>query len=389
MKANENWIDRLERKSAALYSTVIVVQTNDDRRIKEYVQHLVPNEASLSEKKVVIYDSYNGLTKVKYDSDRGVTEVPETGDEDDMFGSNAMKQIRNILDAETAKGKTGSKRGLPVTVVLKNMLAKEDVKNQALNLFSTADDIMGFGHRLVLFTPDKGLVNPQVLEKCQLIEPPLSLPSERRVILEGLISEDMFNLKFSQQEQDQMVNLTGGLDLNQTEGVLCETLRDYMMNGRNLDLGTVSQMKADQINKSSALRVKANVKLGFERVGGYPSLKQFIYESIILPMKEPERARALGIEQPKGAIIFGPPGTGKTIFAEALAKELGLPFVTLDPENFMSSYVGESERNLSGAIKVIEAMAPVVVFIDESMNRTVLPGVLGSVHPIPSVMPSN
>ena len=383
MNKDETWIDRLERKRDALYSTVIIVQTNDDKRIKEYLEHLVPNEEAINSKLVMIFDSYGGLFRAAWDAGtkenpgKGVIEVPDKSDSDDVFGD-AMKTIRKIMDAETKKGwdKKGEPKGFVVTVILKNMLSKDDIKNAALNLLSTADDVMGYGHTLVLFTPDKGLINPQVLEKCQLIEPPLSLPAERMDLLQGLI--DLWELKsLDQAAKDRMVALTGGLDLNQSEGVFCETLKDYMLT-KELDLTTVSQMKADQINKSSVLRVKANVKLGFERVGGYAPLKEFIRESIIMPLKEPERARALGIEQPKGAIIFGPPGTGKTIFAEALAKELSYPFVTLDPENFMSSYVGESERNLRTSIQVIEEMAPVVVFIDESVATTVR-----SVYPIP------
>lgn len=367
MNTNETWISRLVRKRDALYSPVMVVETNDDRRIKEYLQFLVPNESALSNRKVLIYDTYAGLSQAgwEYNDEGGkVIELPtKTGD--DLFGD-ALAEIQKILVAETKKGK--KKGGLQTTVILKNILEKDNVKNQALNLFSSSDDIIGFGHTLVLFTPDKGLVNPQVLEKCQLITPPLSLPSERMTLLQAVMGPAMYDIELSQEDQDRMVIMTSGLDLNQTEGVFCETLMDYIVNGRRLDLTMVSQMKADQINKTGNLRVEADVRFGFERVGGYEPMKRFITESIIMPMQEPERAKAIGIEQPKGAIIFGPPGTGKTIFAKALAKELGLPFVTLDPENFMSSYVGESERNLRNSIQIIEAMAPVVVFIDESMN---------------------
>jgi len=351
MKSNETWIDRLERKRDAFYSAVMIVVTNDDKRIKEYIKHLDP-----SDKRVFVYDTYSGLTERKKDARMDTrTDVPVG--KDDMF-ADPMASIRKALFDMEKRGDSV----VDVTVVIKNILAKEDVVNKALNMFSTNDELLAMNRTLVLFTPDKTLVNPQVLEKCQLIEPPLSLPSERRALLEGLLAS--FKLTLDQDIKDRFVLLTGGLDLNQTEGVLCETLNDYFQT-KVIDLSLVADVKSDQINKSSVLRVKSNVKLGFERVGGYEAVKQFIRESIVLPLKEPERAKRIGIEQPKGAIIFGPPGTGKTIIAEALAKELTYPFVTLDPENFMSSYVGESERNLRSAIQVIEGMAPVIVFIDE------------------------
>lgn len=382
MNKNLTWIDELKVKRESLYSTVLFVLTNDDKRIKEYIERLVPDKKALERKIVVVYDTYGGLSRVGRDSENRITLVPETDDGGDVFGADAMKSIQKIMDAESKKGPTlkwSEPKGRSVFVVLKNMLSKEDVKNSALNLLATDESVMGMGHTIVLFTPDKSLVNSMVLDKCQLIEPPLSLPDERRDILESL--DKNFGTNLGQDTKDRLVALTAGLDLNQTEGVLCETLGGYKTT-KVLDLNVVSDMKASQINKSSVLRVKGNVRNGFERVGGYSEVKRFITETIIMPMKEPDRARALGIEQPKGAIFFGPPGTGKTILVESLAKELGLPFVTLDPENFMSAFVGESEKNLRNSIQIIEAMAPVVVFIDESMADWRICSKASASHPL-------
>jgi transitional endoplasmic reticulum ATPase len=132
-----------------------------------------------------------------------------------------------------------------------------------------------------------------------------------------------------------------------------------------LDTSVVSKAKADIINKSPALQIKKDLAFGFERIGGYDALKDHIRKTIIMPLKDPERARSLGMDLPRGMILFGPGGTGKTVITKAIAKEIGMPFVTLNPENFMTSLVGESEKNLRNAFRLMREMSPIICFLDE------------------------
>jgi len=104
---------------------------------------------------------------------------------------------------------------------------------------------------------------------------------------------------------------------------------------------------------------------GFEAIGGYEYLKQFVRENIINVLSNPKKAEALGLRPPRGLLLFGPPGTGKTIFARALAKELKIPLLRFKTEHVVSKWYGETERNVSKAIKLAESVAPCIVFIDE------------------------
>lgn len=334
-----SWLDVLAERRKALYSTVVVVETNDERRVKQFL-----NDLTAKQKKVLIWDTYAGLTMREEGKDRPYAD-------NDDFMSNPASIVGKYLASES-KG----------TVVIKNILAQTDLPMKAINLWSTSDEIYASDATLVIFVPDKSLIDIRVLDKCILIQPPLSLPDERYSLLDFLLTE--LKMTLDRNEIDSLVQLTGGLDLNQVEAVFAETLLEF---GRTNVLNTalVGKAKADSINKSSILKVKMNSDRGFESIGGYEGLKTFIKNKIILPIREPARASALGVEQPRGFIMFGPGGTGKTVFAKALAKELAYPFVTLSPENFMSSYVGESERNLSKAIRIIEDMSPCIVFIDE------------------------
>jgi len=79
----------------------------------------------------------------------------------------------------------------------------------------------------------------------------------------------------------------------------------------------------------------------------------------------PEEARAFGVDVPKGVLIAGMPGCGKSLAAKAAAKQFGLPLLRLDTGRLMGKYNGDSERNLREALALAEAQAPCVLWIDE------------------------
>lgn len=82
-------------------------------------------------------------------------------------------------------------------------------------------------------------------------------------------------------------------------------------------------------------------------------------------VKNPESAEQFGLAFPKGMLLLGVPGCGKSLSAKAVASEWGLPLIKLDPSNLYNKYIGESEGNFKRAMKAAERMSPVVLWIDE------------------------
>ncbi|MGB9804672.1 ATP-binding protein [Desulfofundulus sp.] len=101
-------------------------------------------------------------------------------------------------------------------------------------------------------------------------------------------------------------------------------------------------------------------RLGFDDVGGMEQTKEFFRRCIIKPVREGRAARV-----PMGVLLLGPAGTGKTILAEAVAKESGVNCCSLNVGKLLGSYVGQSERNLERALECIHALAPTIVIVDE------------------------
>ncbi len=82
-------------------------------------------------------------------------------------------------------------------------------------------------------------------------------------------------------------------------------------------------------------------------------------------MARPEKAEEFGLDFPRGVLLLGVPGCGKSLAAKAVAAEWRLPLLKLDPSNLYNKYIGESERNFKRAMEAAERMAPVVLWIDE------------------------
>ncbi len=105
--------------------------------------------------------------------------------------------------------------------------------------------------------------------------------------------------------------------------------------------------------------------VSYEDIGGLQEEMQNVREMIELPLKHPELFDRLGIDPPKGVLLHGPPGTGKTMIAKAVANEAGASFYTINGPEIMSKFYGQSEENLRKTFEEAEKNAPSIIFIDE------------------------
>ena len=103
----------------------------------------------------------------------------------------------------------------------------------------------------------------------------------------------------------------------------------------------------------------------YEDVGGIGQQLQKVREMIELPLKHPELFRRLGIDPPKGVLLHGPPGTGKTMIAKAVATEVNAHFKSINGPEIISKYYGESEKQLREIFDEASDNSPAIIFIDE------------------------
>jgi len=103
----------------------------------------------------------------------------------------------------------------------------------------------------------------------------------------------------------------------------------------------------------------------YSDIGGLEEQIREIREVVELPLKNPDLFRELGIEPPKGVLLYGPPGCGKTLLAKAVARESGATFISLVASELVQKFIGEGARIVRELFELARKKAPAIVFIDE------------------------
>lgn len=178
------------------------------------------------------------------------------------------------------------------------------------------------------------------------------------------------------------------LDLEMTEAELAAAtaglslihLEDVFLQGQRAGRLTWAVVRAakDQIvaQEYAGLLEVLDPRFGFEAVGGMSEMKSWFRAEVIDPL------RAGRTDVPMGVLFVGPPGTGKTHFVRALAKEAGFNCVALRMESILGGIVGTSERNLARALAIIRSLSPVILFVDELDQTDVASRGQGSGNPV-------
>lgn len=161
---------------------------------------------------------------------------------------------------------------------------------------------------------------------------------------------------------DEIVVAFKGLSKLEIETILA---LDVSARGK-IDKETIQliiDQKQQMIRKAGILEM-VPVSEGLEDIGGLENLKRWLGRKEAI-LKDIAKAKKYGVELPKGVLIAGVPGCGKSLNAKASAKLFGVPLLKLDMGRLMGKYVGESEANLRHAISLAEAIAPCVLWVDE------------------------
>ncbi len=114
-----------------------------------------------------------------------------------------------------------------------------------------------------------------------------------------------------------------------------------------------------------SMEVIERPKVRYSDVGGLDQQIRELREAVELPLKNPELFRKIGIEPPKGVLLYGPPGCGKTLLAKAVAGETNATFIRVVASEFVQKFIGEGARLVREVFEYAKKKAPSIIFIDE------------------------
>lgn len=205
------------------------------------------------------------------------------------------------------------------------------------------------------------LTIPKELEKdCLTFDISLPERDEIKIIFEEFIENNAY--KFSETSKNNFIEALSGLSEIEIKNILNYCLvKDGDINENQIPI--IVNQKRQLIKKDSVLEL-VNFDENIESVGGMNSLKSWLKNKQII-FEKLEEARNYGVDVPKGILLFGMPGCGKSLTAKAISSSFGMPLLRLDMGLILGPYVGQSEENIRKAIKLAESIAPCVLWIDE------------------------
>ena len=315
---------------------IIWVNSGDYKEIDTIVK-----EATKDYKDKAIYE-YRALGAVDFE-----TKVKEEN----------ISELYSFLDTLYSEG---IKRNL--FLLIKNAEEEmKDARNIAYIKKIAETRYSNLDYNFTIIVVSKTETVPKELEKFTSI---LDIPNMSKDEIEKYIlkfSKDN-NIKVDEKDIGEVaISLKGltKLEIDHVLNMIIESKNNISISGRDI----IIKEKGQIIKKSSILEI-IDFKEKIEDIGGLEGLKEWL-KSKAQVFRRLDEAKKFGVDTPKGVLLVGMPGCGKSLAAKASARLFNVPLLRLDIGRLLGKYVGESEHNMRVALKTAESISPCILWIDE------------------------
>lgn len=304
-----------------------------------------------------------------------------------MLADLAAKRKKNLFEWSitdgmrcvygTDQGQSGGKRTREPLAVLNHILQADDSAIYVLKDFhmsieapeiirqlrDLSETLRHTKKTIVILSPVLK-IPPELDKAVTIIDLPLPTYEELRHLLDERIlgsgGTRRFEVSLTGDERTALVKAAQGLTMTEAENAFARAIvSDRSLDGS--DIHAIIEEKKQVIRKSEVLEYY-DVAGGIPSVGGMDLLKDWLRKRI---RAFNDDARAYGLPQPRGILLMGVQGCGKSLVAKTIAAAWHLPLLRMDMSMIFQGYIGSSEQNMRKAVKVAESLAPVVLWIDE------------------------
>lgn len=181
-------------------------------------------------------------------------------------------------------------------------------------------------------------------------------------VVRDLYSRMTVDVKLSEEDTERLLSNIKGLTLTEAEKIITKIIvEDGILSSE--DIRKVIDSKRDIVEKEGVLEYYP-AEESMDDIADLSTLKSWLSKRKEI-ISQPQKAQEFGLSFPKGVLLLGVPGCGKSLCAKAVAMEWSLPLLKMDPSNLYNKYIGESEKNFKRAMNTAEKMSPVILWIDE------------------------
>jgi AAA+ superfamily predicted ATPase len=380
--ASSKWLEDIALFRLSQRTNVYIIVTEDKTRINQLIDALVSDQ--LPKELFKISRGYNKI--LEYNILRkelstlsaqkmgekiiGVQRNPEPI----PMGSRAAggyHTVTTVIDDALHHTARVDERGAVTgpqgaAVLIHWVLTKGHAENLQDWLAAWSQDDLLYRNRstVFVFTTDEALFIEPVRRLSSVLQIHPGSDEEIRGRLQDLANQaQATNKELKLQVTDQIVQSARGLNLHQAETAALEGVFTSKSKPKCFQTYTFKNLKVQLLESAGLTFVHPNI--GFDSIGSYDYLKREMQDFVIDPLHNPSLTKQYGLGLPRGIILHGEPGTGKTLFSKACAQALGLAMLTITPADLYRGIVGESESRIKKITGLIESLAPIVVFIDE------------------------
>lgn len=338
---SEAFLNEVDQLVRARYPLLFVVTWEEDR-----VRKLLGMVAVKQQKPLLEWSVTDGLRTV-------ISQKQQASDNGPKRQRDALALLNEILQTEQ-----------PGIYLLKDFHVYLETPEIVRQLRDLALALRHTHKTVVLLSPVLKL--PVELEKSATV---IDLPLPGHEELSELLHERVANPKVSRQfrinlnagEREALIRAAQGLTLAEAENAFARAIvRDNVLDAG--DIPVVLQEKMQTIRKTGVLEYVETTNT-FENVGGMDLLKDWLGKRTRAFTRE---ARDYGLPEPRGLMLLGVQGCGKSLVAKTIASAWQVPLLRLDMSRIFHAYIGSSEDNMRRALRIAETLAPVVLWIDEA-----------------------